>query len=265
MQTQAAVLAAADKERKRLEFEMEKEVHQIIMKYEAKFQPLYAKLHQITEGGVLKPSEEEAKIAASLVGKEKFEKEIKETHGPLAAVWLDAMWNNNTIRPYIREAKQKNALYALRKVELRRYPDSRNFDLIFHFKENDFFQDTTLVKQFILAREQDPIETKSIPAASEMKWKEGKYLPSNKDGFKFEVFFDFFFGCNPKGKGPNGAELTTEQYNTLVDRLYAEFDVGVALRDELVPSLVDFYLGLIDDIEDDDEDDTASLSVNDQK
>eukprot|EP01017_Pseudomicrothorax_dubius_P049500 TRINITY_DN920_c0_g4_i2.p1 TRINITY_DN920_c0_g4~~TRINITY_DN920_c0_g4_i2.p1 ORF type:complete len:196 (-),score=50.84 TRINITY_DN920_c0_g4_i2:159-746(-) len=175
---------------------------------------------------------EEEKEVSSLVEPDVWSNRESLPPNEIQEFWFEAMRQNATLAEEITPADE-GPLSVLSCIKLRRYKESKNFDLVFEFKPNEYFEETQVIKSFILAREGDPIETKCTP----MSWKQGKRQAKSAK----ESFFDFFSGCAPKAE-----EKDSKVYNKLVNKLYHDFEIGVVFRDEVIPSLVDFYLGLVE-------------------
>jgi nucleosome assembly protein 1-like 1 len=135
--------------------------------------------------------------------------------------------------------------------------DSDNFELIFHFAPNEWFENDVLkVKFFMLDGGQDPEKME----ATEIKWKEGKNITKKKIQKKQknkktgktrtvekEVDADSFFNLFRTISGPAGGDDEgddEEGGDENMERLNINTDIALTIQEEIIPYHLEYYLGL---------------------
>jgi nucleosome assembly protein 1-like 1 len=126
------------------------------------------------------------------------------------------------------------------------------FDLTFTFEKNDYFNNTTLKKSFIMSK-QNIIERCE---GTEIAWKDGKDVTKKKIKKKnkkkqtitktveYESFFNFFKTVTmPDEKDVE--KLAEEEEKDLGDKMDEDFDLGNEFKDQLVPLALEYYLEVI--------------------
>ena len=177
--------------------------------------------------------------------------------------WLKALINSKATSDMITE---DDWLPLENLVNIRfEYLDvetSESFKLVFEFKENEFFENKTLEKEYHLTDDKLIERIKS----SEIQWKEGKNYAQrqvkktfqNKKTNEIKVididtlkpsFFNFF--CNitlPKTQEQMKC-MSYEEEKTLYERLDKEYEVANEIVDEIIPHASEYYCGCLQDIE----------------
>lgn len=212
-----------------LELEYEEARKELELRFHKKYQPLYAERKALVEG-------EEAARA----GMDQF--------------WLVAMTNSEVVTEII-EDKDRPALKSLRDVEcVLDEDDAMSFTLRFHFGPNDYFSNETLEKTYRLIDDDEPILERA--EGTTIDWKPGKNLTvktlkkkvPNKRGGKpitktkqepCDSFFNFF---SPPDLDEL-EELDEEQEEQIHEFIQADFEVGAAFRERLVPHGVLWFTG----------------------
>ncbi|ORY27440.1 hypothetical protein BCR39DRAFT_538039 [Naematelia encephala] len=153
---------------------------------------------------------------------------------PIDSFWLIALTSHRVISPLISSKSDQHALSFVEHVELvQDEEDPRPYEIIFHFKENPYFTNSTLSKKFSLKDEfkdkKDGFEDDHLePGIQKIDWKEGQNLTekyprqSGEDGdFEGDIgsFFHFF---------------------TEAEDIYG---IGQLLQDEILPEAVGFFTG----------------------
>ena len=199
------------------------------MKFNERYKPLYQNRAGLIKG-------EEAKRA----GMGKF--------------WLVAMTNSEVVTEIIQD-KDRAALEDLQDIEcVLDEDDAMSFTLRFHFGPNDYFSNQTLEKRYALIDDDEPILERA--EGTVIDWKPGKNLtvktlkkkvPNKKGGKPItktkqepcDSFFNFF---SPPDLDEL-EDLDEEQEEQIHEFIQADFEVGAAFRERLVPHAVLWFTG----------------------
>ncbi|CBZ52081.1 hypothetical protein NCLIV_018710 [Neospora caninum Liverpool] len=162
-----------------------------------------------------------------------------------------------------------------------------SFRLVFEFSPNDFFTPNRLVKEYHLtsASARHGAELTSTKSTA-IEWKEGKDVTKKvltrkqrnkktrqtrtvEEVVDNESFFNFF----TDHEIPSEEKIETmsdKQIGELQMIVEADYDIGVTIRDKIIPQAVEWFLGeadddeqFDDDFEDDEDDDDEMLSDED--
>ena len=144
----------------------------------------------------------------------------------------------------------------IKKIENVSEEGTNNFEIIFHFYPNDYFENDVLKVKFFMIDENEPERTEG----TEIKWKEGKDITKktiqkkqkNKKTGKTrtvtktvdaESFFNFFKTINPQAEAGDGEEEGGEE-DELLERLQINFDIAATIQEEIISYHLEYYLGL---------------------
>lgn len=98
--------------------------------------------------------------------------EHKENKEAISGYWLKALKNCDMIAPEIKE-KDEEILEKITKIEyIPIDEEGLKFKVVLHFSENEFFENDTLTKEFILKDDDEP----EAGNGTEINWKEGKNI-----------------------------------------------------------------------------------------
>jgi len=270
-----------------LEKEYEKQVNELTNKYTAKQKPFL---------------EQRKQILTSAQGGD------SDTGTPaVKGFWLKAMQNHPAFEECIQDWDEPVLEYLvdIEKSQLDDSDHSKGFRLIFHFAENPYFTNTELTKEYH-TEETNPyygdMETKKI-VATEIDWKAGKNVTVEKIAKKVKgggakkakqkekskeearpsFFRDFMrnleAGMKPTPDMMEQAQAMFEDedededdYGAIIDMLLEnDFEVGCAIRDNIIPFAVRWYTGEAspedddDDEDDEEEDDDDDFSDEDEE
>ncbi|EAN31184.1 Nucleosome assembly protein (NAP) family protein [Theileria parva strain Muguga] len=258
--SQVAILGQLQKLQKTrddLEVEFNKELNELRSKYDTLYQPLYeSRFKALTQ-----PSGDEYGTPS------------------LPKFWLTAMKNNKTLRRII-ELHDEPVLAYLSDIsaEFLEPKKQESFKIVMTFDKNPYFTNTTLVKQYNMKSLDGEVESLlQGTVATEINWlpdkdvtkqtvtkiqrhKKTKETRTRVDLEDKPSFFRFFTGQEVP---------TTEELNKMSKleiselEMYVEedYDIGIVLRDKLVPEAIYWYLGVVDDEDaDDDEPDSYENS-----
>lgn len=281
-----------------IEAKFYEEVHLLEIKYHSLYLPLYNKRATITKGEY-EPTEEECdypsdsedeedELAEGVKEKATIEeidektsevKEIEDAKG-IPSFWLTILKNVEMLAEMVQEADEP-ALECLEDITTSLTEKApMGFSLHFHFKENEYFTNTVLTKQYLMKCEPmkgDPFSFEGPEIFSctgcTIDWKKGKNLTVKQvkkkqkhkskgnvrtitKQVKADSFFNFF---DPPGVpfDPN-----TEVDDDTQAFLTADFEIGHYIRERIVPRAVLYFTGEaleedsdFDEEESDDEDD----------
>jgi len=237
----------------------------IELKYQAQYLPLYAKRADIVNGRTEPTAEEVGPDAPALVASG----EGGEAVSGIPHFWLKAMQNNDEVAEAITEADEK-ILEHLEDIQSVLLLESKGFMLTFKFSENEHFANTELTKKYVMVDEEEP--TLDNAEGTEIQWKPGKNVTvkimrkkqKHKSGkgsrtiTKEEPCDSFFNFFAPTKLPENDEEMDEEEEENLQNLLEADYELGCAIKDQLIPNAVNWFTGAAvddDDYMDDDEDD----------
>ncbi|GFU24525.1 nucleosome assembly protein 1-like 1 [Trichonephila clavipes] len=264
-----------------------KELHELEIKYEKKFNPLYDQRAAIISGAY-EPTEEECDFQADnnkdLEIAEALEKvKIEEESGDKAEepevkgvpeFWLTAFKNAPSLADMIEEYDEP-ILKHLVDVKAETFADPMSFKLEFHFEPNEFFTNSVLTKFYELrcSPEESDIFAFEGPEIVKSKgctidWKKGKNITiktiKKKQKHKARgavrtvtktVSNDSFFNFFSPPTAPENEEEMDEETQGILN---TDFEIGNLIKDRIVPHAVLFFTGenLVDeDFDDEDEED----------
>mmetsp|Transcript_3836 Transcript_3836/g.9909 ORF Transcript_3836/g.9909 Transcript_3836/m.9909 type:complete len:410 (-) Transcript_3836:186-1415(-) len=203
--------------------------------------------------------------------------------------WLTCLTSHPSISELITE-EDVPALEHLTDITCAYDDNFTSFSLTFHFKENEFFTNTTLTKTYEVSPDllDEKAPALSHTSCSEIEWKTGKDLTvtetvkkqkaksgKNKGQVKTVVttapkpsFFHYFGMPMTEEEEAEAEENEDEDAPQVKLSMEEDYDVGHSIRTSLIPEAVLWYTGeaieeeddeddegLYDDAEDDDEDD----------
>ncbi|KAG5681364.1 hypothetical protein PVAND_010806 [Polypedilum vanderplanki] len=160
--------------------------------------------------------------------------------------WLTTFINHPRISSILQD-QEEDCLHYMTKLHVEDFDDVKTgYRISFHFKENPYFENEVLTKEFHLAAENMSDNFTQTSTATQIKWKDGKDLlkelqskPTNKKrDADHKSFFDWF--------------LDTHDPST--------DDIAETLKDDIFPNPLQYFLvpdiGVYND-----EDDSAAEEV----
>ncbi|GLI62336.1 hypothetical protein VaNZ11_004945 [Volvox africanus] len=239
--------------------EYQKELAALQHKYNEKYAPIFDERRNIFTG----------KTAIT----EKYELEDDDKpDGPVPDFWLNALANHNKVGPFITE-RDSEVLKYLEDVRSQvLLGEERGFKLLFYFRaDNPHFSNRILEKVYVLEPEDDVVPKRFT--GTSISWKEGRDVTveetkrrvkggkgeKSKPAFVVEkVPCDSFFTIFDPPKVPTEAEATSmseEELEEVEEALANDFDIGFAIKDQVIPRAVEWFTGEIAPISPDEYDD----------
>jgi len=294
VQDRVVVLKKQHEKKSELDKEFKKELAALEQKYNALFEPIYDQRLSIISGQVEPSAEEITAAKASLKAKEEAEGEKKEENKEekkeekkedenvkgVPEFWLTVLKHSEDFEESITE-QDEEALKFLKDIRAKKIDDGPSFSIEFSFESNPFFEDAVLVKTYHLVEKDGGPTMFDHASATKINWKSGKNLTVKKvtktQGGKrgggrgkrgggapktvtvlepCESFFNFF---DPEAM----LEDEDMEEEDLEGMLENDYEVGITLKEEIIPNAVLYFTGEIDamgyglgeDYEDDEDDD----------
>ena len=266
------------------EVEYYKELHQLDLKYQKLYDQSHAKRKEICSGDY-EPSQQEAhwEDPHEDVAKKLDDLNIGEKKSTVTGIpdfWLKVFQNSNeTVLHGTLEQIDEPILRHLQDISLSLSDTNTGFTLNFLFSPNEYFTNSVLTKEYELRNDYDKDDPLDYDGPEVVKakgcqidWKPGKNpgikiitkkikpKGKGKGGPKLvkkeekrETFFDFF---KPPDMPENSKKGETEDETDALEILNEDFDIGLNIKEKLIPKAVLYFTGEIGDLEmDDDEDD----------
>ncbi len=250
------------------------EYRQLELKYEKMYQTVYAKRLALISGD--KGAIEEELVAAfdarreELMGYPKAAevevgpcdvKEIQNTPYGVSGFWLKAMLANKETSAAIFE-KDRSILGYLSDVSLELHEEGFGYTLSFHFEKNSYFKETVLRKAFKMSQQNiiescEGTEISWLPGCDVTKAKKKKGKGKNKKTVtvKCDSFFNFFESIDVSDKKTPGEDSDEEgSGDERAEQVDADYELGNTIKDDLVPLALEYYLGVVEQADSDDED-----------
>lgn len=158
--------------------------------------------------------------------------------------WLTVLKSDTILSRLVYE-QDEHALTYLSDVRVHsRPPPTYSFVIEFHFRPNDYFSNTVLTKEYLLQCGVDPEDPFDFDGPEiykaigcEINWKPGMDLTEYSSGAAChtESIFNFF---NPSDMVPD-TDVAAELINSMTTM---DFEVGLYLKEKVIPSAILFYL-----------------------
>eukprot|EP01027_Heterolobosea_sp_BB2_P020516 GEZU01029271.1.p1 GENE.GEZU01029271.1~~GEZU01029271.1.p1 ORF type:complete len:440 (+),score=207.97 GEZU01029271.1:175-1320(+) len=261
VQNRVKVVQKLQSELKSLRQKYYQEVKALEQKYEQLYAPLYQKRAGLVAGDI-EPTEEELAEIVKIVeikeeGEKKGEEEEPESKG-IPDFWLRALQNHELLDDAIQE-RDEDALKYLKDITSETFSgeQGQGFLLKFHFAPNPYFNNEVLTKTYYLIEEDDLMLDRA--EGTPIEWKDGKNLTvqtvkkkqRHKGGRNVRTvtktepcdsFFNFF--APPKLDENEDAEDEEMEAN-IEDLMEADFEMGQAIKTQIIPNAVDYYIGAV--------------------
>ena len=269
----------------RQEVEYYREIHQLDLKYQKTWNENNEQRRKILVGEY-EPTDKECEWKEdedeTITKLESLKIDEKTEFGNQKGIpdfWLTVLKNaNDTILHGLVEPIDMPILKSLEDITVSLPDTNSGFTLKFYFADNDYFTNKVLTKEYELKNEIDPDEPLEFdgPEMSKAKgckidWKPGKnpgtkvvkqkvkQKGKGKGGQKFvtkEEKRDTFFNFFKPPKVPDNLQ-EQEEVDDVTQALVAEdFDVGINLKEKIIPKAVLYFTG--DALSDDEFDDFDS-------
>lgn len=249
---------ALEKEFKGLHFKLE-------AKYEELYRPIYEKRAKILDGTqevtVDEIKDQLANVTISDANATNSEKGVP-------GFWLKALKNSAQFGQDINK-KDEDVLAFLKDITVE-FKENGSFKLNFFFNTNQFFDSSVLTREFVLDAEKLSI---SKITSTKIEWKnedlnptiekKKKKIKNKKKEVKIvtkveEVpsFFNFFkdYDVSKINKEKKEEDDEEEEEEDELDIIEEEYDLGLFIKEELIPYAIEYYLGIVKDEGEDGED-----------
>jgi len=274
------------------EVEYYKELHQLDLKYQALYDQSHEKRRQICSGEYqpdqaecdwVEPGDQED-LTKKLTGLNIDPK--KSSVVGIPEFWLKVFQNSNETVLHARmEQIDEPILRHLQDITLTLPPTNTGFTLNFVFSPNEYFSQTVLTKEYQLRNDydkEDPLDYDGPEVVRakgcQIDWKPGKNpgikiitkkikpKGKGKGGPKLvkkeekrETFFDFF----KPPEMPEDSKKDEDEAEAALEILNEDFDIGLNIKEKLIPKAVLYFTGEIGDIDMDDDDDDEDFDDED--
>jgi nucleosome assembly protein 1-like 1 len=200
-------------------------------------------------------------------------KEIQNMPLGVAGFWFRAMLNHANVARLIQE-KDRPILMHLIDIQCNLHAQGYGYELVFVFEKNDYFTNTELKKSFTMSK-QNVIEKCE---GTDINWKDGRDVTKKKIKKKSkskkaptktvtktveqESFFNFFKTLamptveqiTGEGKGEKTHDDQDEEEKDMGEKMDIDYDMGNEFKDQLIPLALEYYMEVIQDDAEDDED-----------
>ncbi|KAI1726249.1 nucleosome assembly protein (NAP) domain-containing protein [Ditylenchus destructor] len=247
-----------------LETKFNQRVHELNKEFEPLFNTAFMKRKALVMGEH-EPSDNECDVplihALTPEALKTIEENAPADASPSKGVpdfWLQAMYNTFTLGSLIEEHDAEILKY-ISDITYQSHVNPNGFTLFFHFEENPFFADRILKKEYEIqiAPEKDdpfsydgPMVTKCMGCP--IHWYDGKdvtklEVKDDDTGKKVPVntFFKFF--------DEKPQQLSKDNEDGVNEATADDFNVGLFIRDELIPRAVLYFTGEKEDDYDEEE------------
>lgn len=240
------------------------EVRELERKYQKLYDPVYEKRATII-AGAYEPTDEEARVEKTEDDEGVKKREASPTDSEIKGIpqfWFEVLQNNSFVAQSIFE-EDEDALSFLRDIRFAELEGSEGFSLTFHFAENPYFSNTTLVKTYFMEHDDVFGELEySHATGTKVEWKAGKNLTVKQIKKKTKAkgkkparvltveepcdsFFAFF---SPPALPAEGEEIEEED----AEIMEVDFDIGCVIKDKLIPHAIKWFTGEAAEYEGDD-------------
>jgi len=162
--------------------------------------------------------------------------------------WATVFINHPQVSAILGE-EDEDALQYLTSISVEEFEDIKSgYKIKFQFKQNPYFSDSEIEKEFHLHDDDLP----SGPTSTAIKWLPGKSLVAKT--------------ANGAGSKRKNEEAQPTFFTWFADNPEAGMDeIGEAIKDEIWPNPLQFYLGNMDDEVDDDDLDDEDVGEEDEE
>nr|XP_034891197.1 nucleosome assembly protein 1;2-like isoform X2 [Populus alba] len=215
-------------------------------KYHKLYQPLYTKRYEIVNG-----LKEVDGVMSAELDSIKEDQAVEEKGVP--EFWLTAMKAHEVLAEEIK-GQDEGALKFIKDIKWSRLQNPEGFELEFYFNPCPYFKNSVLTKTYHIIDESDPVLSQAI--GTEIEWYPEKCLTTKVVKRKqrmvskktkttmtiknCESFFTFF---NPPQIPENEDDLDDDDYDELQDRLKQDYNIGIIIRDKIIPHAVSWFTG----------------------
>ncbi|PCH33357.1 hypothetical protein WOLCODRAFT_135080 [Wolfiporia cocos MD-104 SS10] len=188
----------------------------------------------------------------------------------ISRFWGVALMNHPTLAMHAQHHLDQVALSYLEDLWIVRDPrEPRVFTIEFHFKENPFFSNSVLKKEYKYlappaAADEKPDADGITPSMLEFSWERDVEPQAMKIEWKDSA--KILTKLHPRVPGEDGDDMPAEPGSFFNYFEIAEdpFDIGILLANEVFPEAIDYFLGRMNPEYDSEEDDSESEDDEDE-
>eukprot|EP01061_Rhynchopus_euleeides_P034126 TRINITY_DN57838_c0_g1_i1.p1 TRINITY_DN57838_c0_g1~~TRINITY_DN57838_c0_g1_i1.p1 ORF type:complete len:338 (+),score=205.26 TRINITY_DN57838_c0_g1_i1:76-1089(+) len=275
VQSRTKALLGLEAEAKEVREQCDKELDVLRQKYHELFSPIYAARAEIVAGKTPATTEALSQGKAYMMKKaqEYDEEEIEDVEVTMdidaeavakgiPGFWKKVLENHTRFKMRIEEWDEPVLEHL---IDLRFDETEFGFSLIFQFSENEWFTNKQIIKSYTISKTDDDVEVEKI-FGDDIAWKEGKNITETttkkkkKSGKNVRLvstvkprdsFFTFFQTLDPED----------EDYTDMQE---LDFELGLQVKEALIPRAVEHYCGEhVDDDDDDDDEEEEDFEDDD--
>lgn len=249
LQDRLQALKMLQREYVRIEMDFHRHFYALDMEYQKKRQEVYGRRKDVVSGNGDYNKQVPPEIVSGVTKSmqkmhldESFFNDTQDVKG-IPNFWLQAIKNCTHNDDLIHECDEEALSYLLDvKVNLVNEPDL-SFTLEFEFAPNPFFENAVLTKQYFLSYDtNDEFYGFSIIKAigCNIDWKDGMNIIDKE----MDTFFKFF--CPPELSEVPDAKIEIE--SNIFFELQQDFEIGLFIKEKLIPNAVLYYLNEVDEV-----------------
>lgn len=249
LQDRLQALKMLQREYVRIEMEFHRHFYALDMEYQQKRHEIYGRRRDVVNGNGDFSEQITPEVVSGVTKSmqnlnldKSFMDDTTDVKG-IPNFWLQAIKNCTLSDDLIYECDEEMLSYLMDiKVNLINEPDL-SFILEFEFAPNPFFNNTILKKQYFLSCDtNDEFYGFSIIRAigCNIDWKDGKNIIEKE----IETFFTFFYPPELSEIPDKSIELESNQFY----ELQQDFEIGLFIKEKLIPNAVLYYLNEVDEV-----------------
>lgn len=189
--------------------------------------------------------------------------------------WPVAMMNNSTLACYIQHNTDKTALSYLEDIWVEKDPkEHRCFTIEFHFKENQFFSDRILKKEYkymapASAESDAPDENGVTNAMLDFSWDRDVEMSSTKINWTDPEKALTKVYPRKDGEDEDGLPADSGTFFNFFEHSSDPLELGLLIANEIFPESIEYFLGNVEneasDSEDEEDDDDEAEEIDLEK
>lgn len=185
--------------------------------------------------------------------------------------WCQAMCNSSLLREaWITGDRDHEALGYLLDVRCNLMEDANSYAFEFEFAPNPFFEEKILTKTYVVDEDGEPgpgegcditwKAGKNLTVKIKKKKRGGKGRPAITKSEPCETCFNWFQTIQMPDSDEELDEDAAEEFQ---ERFECDFDIGMCLKDKIIPHAVMWYTGEAEDSDEEDSDEESDEEDSD--